>query len=628
MIRQALKENWVFVLILLACSILRLIPLFDYQFTYDELSAFQRIGYPTFDQLVKEGIRIDAHPALLQVFVHYTAGWLGTDTWLFKLPFLLFSLGTMVYLYLTGLKFYRKQVALMLAVVSGFSLVFVHYAPIVRMYCSGMFFSAAMIYYYHHLVGGSTRIRHFVWMGVFAWLSAINHHMNALFALTLMITCFFQLPANSRKVFLFTCLGVVLLYTPHLPITFYQLGLGGIGFEQGGWLEKPLWSAGWDFVRILLGTSRLWGLVLLLVLVSVSQKGLTIKKTNSTLFILFLANYFIIFGYSHLRAPIYQHSVMLFSGMGLLVSLLSLIHYRKASQFYFVLFGYLFILFMKTYHEKDYLHQAVKTVYEYQFQAIEKYGEMVGKEEVAAVLMDTDTLIGGVYKKYYQNRLLIRYSHNEEVKSLKALSVFLKSSKSKCMVMTSANPAQLALLKKYYPIIIENTQTQGINLVVGIKVGSSTNLRDEINAPLYSVTVDKPGDFTFRPSNLPVILDSTEFPMEISVPYNKVYHDEGNMLLVEGVFENVAPSTELVLSASVDDSSRTYSAIDAGSFQYESDSTVTVYAQHYAGTYHRSLLPNAVLKTYIWNRERGGGRLKSLQLMLIDWTPRKWHYWD
>lgn len=628
MMRETLKENWVFCLILLACAVLRFLPLFDYQFTYDELSAFQRIGYATFDELVKQGIRIDAHPALLQVFVHYTAGWLGTTTWIFKLPFLLFSLGTMVYLYLTGLRFYSRQSALLMAVVSGFSLVFVHYAPIVRMYCSGMFFSAAMIYYYHHVINGSKQLKHFVGLGVFALLSALNHHMNALFAFTLMVTCFFQVPAHSRKVFLITCLSVVVLYLPHLPITLYQIGLGGIGFEQGGWLEKPEWSAGLKFIAILLGTARLWIILVLLIIISITQKGLLLKKSNSTLLVLFLINYFIIFAYSHVRAPIYQHSVMLFSGMGLLVSLTSLVQNRKNQQFYFMLFGYLFILYMKTYQEKDYLHQAVKTVYEYQFQAVQKYSELYGKNQVAAVLMDTDTLIGDVYNKYPQDRRFIRYSHNEEVKTIRALSQFLQNNTAKCMIMSSANPVQLALLKKYYPFVIENTQTQAINIVVGCRMPVPINLADEVNRPLYTVTFNQHREFTFSPNQLPVKLDSLEFPMEISAPYKSVYYNEGNMLLVEATFEKINPSTEVVLSAAVKDSARTYSAIDAGSFQFNHDSTTTLFAQHYAGTYHRSLLPEAILKTYIWNRQKSGGQLNALKITLIDWTPRKWHYWD
>jgi hypothetical protein len=319
---------------------------------------------------------------------------------------------------------------------------------------------------------------------------------------------------------------------------------------------------------------------------------------------------------------------MVFSGMGLLVALTSLVQFRKVQQFYFMLLGYIFILSMKTYQEKDYLHQAVKTVYEYQFQAIQKYANKFGKHQVGAVLMDTDTLIGGVYHKYEQTNKRIRYSHTDEVKSMKALSSFLQRNATMCMVMTSANPAQLALLKKYYPYILENTQTQGINLVVGCKVPATIDRANEVNAPLYTVTFDKPDGYTFRPNHLPVRLDSLEFPMEISVPYKSVYHDEGNMLLVEAVFEKANPSTELVLSAAISDSAHTYSAIDVGSFQFNNDSSVTVFAQHYAGTYHRSLLSAAVLKTYIWNRQSGGGQMTALKITLIDWTPRKWHYWD
>jgi len=628
MMKKVFQEHGLFFLILMACAVLRLWPLFDYQFTYDELSAFQRIGYDSLGELIREGIRIDAHPALLQVFIHYTAKLLGNATWIFKLPFLIMSLGTISFLYFTGVRFYNKQSGLAMAVWSGFSLVFVYYAPIVRMYGSGMFFSAALIYYYHHLLEGSRKRSHFVGIGLFALLSALNHHMNALFAASLMFVCFFQLPAASRKLFLITCLSVVAFYAPHLPITFYQLGLGGIGYEQGGWLDKPKWDAGLQFIAILFGTARYWILVVILMLVSIFQKGLKIKKANVTLLFLFIVNYLIIIGYSHFRAPIYQHSVMLFSGMGLLVALLSQINYRLPRQFYFMLLGCMFILGMQTYNTKNYLGEAVKTVYEYQFQALNKYGDLVGPNQVGAIFMDTDTLIGRVYARYSPNKFMVKYNHTPEATSMKGLSDFLKNSASECMILSSANPGQLALLKAYFPYIVENTQTQAINLVVGFKRPVGQHLNDEVNKPVYSHDLLQPGDFKFSFKSLPLALNQIEFPCEVSIPYHDAYISEGNMLLVTAKFKNTDPQVNVVMSAVEQPSLSTYSSVDVGSFMSNNDSTVTVFAQHYAGTSHHKISDPTLLKIYLWNQYKGNGTLLDLKLELIDWTPKKWHWWD
>ena len=62
---------------------------FDLQYTYDELSALNRLEYNSFNELIQKGVMPDAHPALIQVFLYYYALLFGTIEWLIKLPFIL-----------------------------------------------------------------------------------------------------------------------------------------------------------------------------------------------------------------------------------------------------------------------------------------------------------------------------------------------------------------------------------------------------------------------------------------------------------------------------------------------------------------------------------------------------------
>ena len=64
---QRLKEHGVFIGILLLSTVLRFIPLFDYEFTYDELSGLDRTQFPDLSNLLEKGVKIAAHPALIQV---------------------------------------------------------------------------------------------------------------------------------------------------------------------------------------------------------------------------------------------------------------------------------------------------------------------------------------------------------------------------------------------------------------------------------------------------------------------------------------------------------------------------------------------------------------------------------
>src|SRR5690606_4885635 len=106
---KLLKEHSLFVFILLLCAVLRLFPLFDYQFTYDELSGLTRTQFDSFSEVMEKGVKIDAHPAFVQLLIFYTVKIFGYKTWIVKLPFLLFSLGLVIYAYAFGYRNFSKQ---------------------------------------------------------------------------------------------------------------------------------------------------------------------------------------------------------------------------------------------------------------------------------------------------------------------------------------------------------------------------------------------------------------------------------------------------------------------------------------------------------------------------------------
>ena len=68
---QRLKEHGLFIAILLLSSVLRFWPLFDYQFTYDELSGLDRTQFKDLNTLLDKGVKIDAHPALIQILIYF-----------------------------------------------------------------------------------------------------------------------------------------------------------------------------------------------------------------------------------------------------------------------------------------------------------------------------------------------------------------------------------------------------------------------------------------------------------------------------------------------------------------------------------------------------------------------------
>ena len=68
--KNIIKNNSLILFLLLVASTLRLYNVFDLQYTYDELSAVDRLRFDSFSELITKGVMIDAHPALVQVWMY------------------------------------------------------------------------------------------------------------------------------------------------------------------------------------------------------------------------------------------------------------------------------------------------------------------------------------------------------------------------------------------------------------------------------------------------------------------------------------------------------------------------------------------------------------------------------
>lgn len=84
--KSTLKENNIIIAILGIAVFLRFYGFFNLQYTFDELSALNRLEFDSFIEVIKKGVMIDAHPALIQVFLFYYTKLFGTAEWIVKLP--------------------------------------------------------------------------------------------------------------------------------------------------------------------------------------------------------------------------------------------------------------------------------------------------------------------------------------------------------------------------------------------------------------------------------------------------------------------------------------------------------------------------------------------------------------
>jgi hypothetical protein len=651
--------------------ILRLISLFQYQFTYDELSGLERTQFNSFAELIEKGVKIDAHPLLVQFIIFCLVKSFGYVTWIVKLPFLLFGFASVIYIYALGLKNFSKQVGLLASVILSFSLIFVFYAPIARMYISGVFFSSALLYYFFEIVfSESTKRIIYFFFGLFAWLCALNHHMSALFAFTVYASGFFFLRKRNLRIYLLTGVLTLAVYLPVLPVTLYQLGLAGIGYEQGGWLGAPDYWAIFTFIKVILGTGQIYLLVLVFCLISLVpnlSKGFVLSQNRSLqrkqifLLLIFVVNYLIIYFYSIFRAPVFQNSVMLFSGTALVLFFCSLINFRNVRVFYTCFILLVSALIYRTYFYKDYYHQSVKTVYEYQFERTIHYKKKYGDKNVYPLFFDADNIMKKIYfEKYgkqfdckissdsvisYGNRTYFKNEkrHLEKdsvVSSIRLFSEFVSSMDCDYVVMSSSTPLYESIVMEYFPYLLENTQTQGIYYKLYSKRDEDKNnevANDQVvfysnpfsgTSRSYSYTEVKPPFVR----NTPHKIDSVnEFPPGIKINYDKLRAMEGEMLLARAVIEPVhADQSQLELCIHVADSagkSYAYSSKSLSDFKMRSGK-VSMYSDQFIGTSHKDVADQTVLSYYLWNRGKENHAMLNVELLLIDYWHSKWHFWD
>lgn len=657
---KQVKDHALFFVILLACAVLRFIPLFDYQFTLDELSGLCRTEFNSFGELMDKGVKIDAHPALVQVLIYYLSQWFGYHNWIIKLPFLIMSLCTVLYAYRFSCRNFSKQAGIFSALLFSFSLVFVFYAPIARMYCSGVFFSTALLYYFFEIVFlKQTKISNYIFFGLFALLSAFNQHINALFALTLCASGFLFLDRVGIKAYLFTCLCTVLLYLPHLPVTLYQLGVGGIDLEQNGWLPKPELFTVFKFTKIVLGTGKSWYVfMLLIVLAGILKKGVQPDRRQWLLLILFFVNYAIIYLYSVYRASVYQHSVMLFSGVAFVLFITSFLEYRNRYVFGGMALLVSVLLVYKTYLKKDYLHQAVKTVFEYQFERTAHYKHQYGDKAVYPIFFDADVFMQKIYFAKY-GRFDSKISDDSLVHAMQQFSHFVAGLQSDYLVLTSATPAFQAVARQYFPYLLENTQTQAINYKLYSKRAEDQS-RVVPDDPLlaYSNATHR-GAFAFmklkdtlQSSVFFYPVDSlSEYPFDAKARYSDFVTAEGQVLLIKARYQlsaaqlkgcgettgaslesctNTAWRISTCLSINDEESgeSYNYAAKELGAFLLSPDTSATVYVENGIGTKHNIMKGRSWISAYVWNRGRDRFAVTEFEIRLVDYWWWKWNFWE
>lgn len=302
-------------LVLLVATGLRFYRIWDVPFRHDEFSALFRLHYDSFSELIWEGIAIDGHPAGVQVFLFYWIKLVGANTVLVKLPFVLAGIASVWVCYEIGKRWFGKTSGLLSAAFLAVLQYDIHFSLQARPYAPGLLFVLlALLYltkYYQQSEGKP------YWMlagfAVNSALAAYMHHFSMMQAAIVAVAGLFLFKGQRLKTYLIACLGAVLLYVPHLPITLAQMKIGGIE----SWLGKPDLLFFYNYYASVFHYSFLFGGLSLLIVIFLRVKEPLIQG-KSRWFWIFSAIASIIpplagYIYSVFVSSVLMQSVLLFS---------------------------------------------------------------------------------------------------------------------------------------------------------------------------------------------------------------------------------------------------------------------------------------------------------------------------
>jgi hypothetical protein len=221
---------------MVSALIIRLIAGYVQSFSNDELSALYRLQFNNFPDLIHWGVKVDGHPALVQLLLYAYTPLVGKSELLIRLPFILASTLSLGYIFFSLKKLSGEFTAYMVVIILAFAGFSIQLGYFARPYALGILFTSMATYYWIRIFieqeKGKKNLALFMLVSI---LACYTHYFALLEIAMLGAATFLFAPAKTWWKIMLAGLIVILAYLPNYPILVFQLSVGGIG----GWLGKP-----------------------------------------------------------------------------------------------------------------------------------------------------------------------------------------------------------------------------------------------------------------------------------------------------------------------------------------------------------------------------------------------------
>lgn len=634
-LQNTIRNNYLILLLLLVASTLRLYHLFDLQYTYDELSAVDRLRFDSFGDLIAKGVKIDAHPALVQVWMYYYSLVFGTTEWLMKLPFIATGIASVYLIYVIGKRWFNETTGLLAATILTCAQYFVFYSVTARPYISGLFLCLFVLkYWLEILFSDSVKLKHYVWFAALAALAALNHHFSMMFAALCGLLGLFFLTKQNFKHYLLVCLVAVVLYSPHFPILFAQLKIGGIGAANGGWLNPPENDFILDFIFYVFHYSWLFVIAFIGIIAfayfQAEKSNTSLKnKIRILLFLLFALSFLIGFFYSRQVNPVIQFSTLIFATPCLLLFMSSFagelsVKLKWATIVLLLGIGISTLIFKRHYYELIF-NQSFDTYIKTTDELIKEKGN----NNVYALYKGEPWFLN-FYKEKYKSNAHFEVIENE-AKNYNDYKSIYDTLSAKYLVFGDFNPAQLLQASNYFPYVYKKINGYGFELYVLSKEPAKKNLENEklnriqldFKNPSSSFNLNKDLIISNDDGTYYKIDSLNEYPISFKIKNSQLHCHEGQSLVAEIKYQSDAPIKGL-LSSSIDalKENKHWTSTDFSAFYQASQKTQTAYVSVYVDVKFNN--PDNEITIFVWNNNKEKFRITSFSVYTWDNNPYRY----
>lgn len=630
-----LTNTFIILIILFTAAILRFYNFFEIPFTHDEFSALFRLNYDSFSELIEKGVKIDGHPAGVQVFLYYWTKLFGTQEWIVKLPFIISGIGAVYLIYLIGKNWFNETVGLISAAYMATIQFTIMHSQIARPYISGLFFSLLMVHYLSNLILKPDKYfnKNLVLFVIAASLCAYNHHFSLLFAAITGISGIFLVKKEFLVKYLLAGLLVFVIYIPHLKIFFYQLNVGGIE----GWLGKPQSDFLIQFIYYIFNYSTF----VIIITVAIVLFGILSfeKKTVNYKFIIlsfiwFILPFLIGFFYSRYVNAVIQFSVLIFSFPFLFFVMFG---FMKRQNIKINLILVLVVLFTNTvtliYGRKHY-----EIFYNSVYKGIlTDHQSFNNKHENLVSVIDSHQKITDYYiSKYdYDNDFIFYAESFQEIRDLKHFLESNSKTHNKLYFggLSSVHPNVVPLIQEFFPTLeIQNNYFGGTTYLfsksdaLANETISNLDFASDISENWSSIDsseiISKSGATGRKQYSMK---SDVEWGPLFSIPLNDVIRNRNNFIDISVDAQLNAFLEGIIIVASLETNNE---IIHWGGTDF-SDFYLPNGNNNYWQRFHHSVKltdihlnrSNIILKVYLWNKNGNDFMIDNIRISLREGNP-------